>query len=55
MNMVTTKPETLLRLNVLLFTLIFAVSMIYFPSLHQQQYNQNIVSAQQQAEMKRLL
>ena len=32
MKMVTTKPEMLLRLNVLLFTLVFAVIMIYFPS-----------------------
>jgi hypothetical protein len=49
MNMVTTKPRMLLRFNVLLLTLVFTVSIIYFPSLHQQQYNQNIVSAQQQA------
>ena len=40
----------LLRLNVLLLTLVFTVSITYFPSLHQQQYNQNIVSAQQQAD-----
>ena len=50
MNMVTTKPKMLLRLNVLLLTLLFTVSIIYFPSLHQQQYNQSIVSAQQQAD-----
>jgi glyoxylase-like metal-dependent hydrolase (beta-lactamase superfamily II) len=50
MNMVTTKPKMLLRLNVLLLTLVFTVSITYFPSLHQQQYNQNIVSAQQQAD-----